>query len=865
MKKFSTTILLAILVMLTIDLGAKEFNASEFVLENKKASLVQSDLNRYDFNVVNLKAEKIFNTGSNQIKINDFPIRPNYKVNLVLHRQNSAFTDDISIKVFKNGKKVDFENKQRYKYYGSIEGQTNSDVYLSYSSLGLVGFVQDESGQMYDISADLTSLDKEIVAHNIAETTLGQMNNKISEVCAMNEFADFQPELLEFENEKSHNEIQKDELYEVKIAADGNFELYVMFSSFVMNRSRTNWESWIEDMTEEDHEKSLQRTIDYIENVMSAVSRIYTREVAVIIKVNNVTIFNSPFQDPYYKLFGAGLQTKLHNMSDIWSARPNEAKDRVLATLFSDNFRQPSGSSTLGIAYSGQNYSGTLCNFSQGYSALGMTGTVEFPRVAFSQDVQVAAHEFGHNFGCPHTHFCGWPLMGETIIDSCVSASLADDAYCISNNDRRTKKNGTIMSYCHFGGGIEFKFHPRMKARIRKSAKDALKNCVELPSGPVVKLVRPIGGETYFSGSQEEIAFIAANVSSSKLLYSRDEGDTWTEIGIANSDKDTTYTWTIPSEIGNKYRVRIESASDPSVFDESELNFEVTDFSIAAEFPKPGDKIGYLANQRISWVRFNVGEVVVKLSTNNGESFEEIGKGEINSLNNVNFPDIATDKAILLVESKEFPNVNLTVPFELGKENVEITSPMMGDTLNVNLKEHTVKFNVDFVNSEFDLFYRADQSGEWKQLTRFNNKVDLENNEFEWKFDTNIIPGQLGELRAQVSGNTESIGETGIFYFDGLTSVGKSYSKAFRINSITPNPAGNVFTLVINNSRNQLVETSIRIVGTDGKLYQLIGNKFYGTGQTPLEIDISELPSGTYYLMIESDKYKDVKQLKVVR
>lgn len=106
MKKFSTTILLAILVMLTIDLGAKEFNASEFVLENKKASLVQSDLNRYDFNVVSLKAEKIFNTGSNQIKINDFPIRPNYKVNLVLHRQNSAFTDDISIKVFKNGKKL---------------------------------------------------------------------------------------------------------------------------------------------------------------------------------------------------------------------------------------------------------------------------------------------------------------------------------------------------------------------------------------------------------------------------------------------------------------------------------------------------------------------------------------------------------------------------------------------------------------------------------------------------------------------------------------------------------------------------------------------------------------------------------------
>lgn|GEM_PF-1434623 len=865
MRNLKLVLMLVMIAAFTTNAEAQEFDASDFVLTNSKNSTVQSDMNRYDFDILDSKAKDIFSAGANHIVINNFPIKPGYTVNLILNKHNSAFKKDVNIRVFKDGKKVNYERANNAKYYGYIEDQTNSDVYLSYSSLGLSGFIQDESGQMYDVSADLSKLKGEKLPHNVAETTLGQIDHDINEVCGMNEFADFQPELIEFDDHKSHSEVQKLDLYEVKIAADANFELYIMFSAFVMERSRNNWETWFEDMTTEDQAEALQRTIDYIENVMSAVSRIYVREAAVIITVSDVTVFNDPFEDPYFQLFGAGLQTKLSSMRNVWLSRPNEAQDRSLATLFSDNSRQPSGSSTLGIAYSGQNYSGTLCNSNQGYSALGMTGTVDFPRVAFSQDVQVAAHEFGHNFGCPHTHFCGWPQMGESIIDSCVSANLADDAYCISGTDRRTKKDGTIMSYCHFGGGIVFQFHPRMIDRIRKSAKDALKSCVIEPKEPVVRLVRPIGGEEYFAGSEETIAFIAANVNTSKLFYSSDKGKTWNEITEVNSDKDTLYTWTIPTEIGDQYMVRIEDANDPSVFDQSVLPFDVTDYTIISEVPQPGDKLGYLSQQRLSWVRFNVGDVIVKLSTDNGENFTEIGSGNVNSLNNIDFPDVATDKAILLIESKDFPNVNVSIPFELGKETVNITSPMMNDTLNTNLKSHKIKFDTDFINSEFELYFRADQSGEWNQITRFNNKVDLENNEFVWDFDASIVPGQIGELRAQVPGNSESIGETGIFYFDGLTSVGKSYSSEFNIESITPNPAGSVFTLMVNNSNNYQMRTNIRIVGTDGKLYQTIGEKYYSKGLTPLEIDISELPIGTYYVMIESDKYKDVQQLKVVR
>ena len=53
-------LVLIILTAFTIKTEAKEFDASEFVLKNNKNSLVQSDLNRYDFDILDTKAKEIF-------------------------------------------------------------------------------------------------------------------------------------------------------------------------------------------------------------------------------------------------------------------------------------------------------------------------------------------------------------------------------------------------------------------------------------------------------------------------------------------------------------------------------------------------------------------------------------------------------------------------------------------------------------------------------------------------------------------------------------------------------------------------------------------------------------------------------------
>lgn len=856
---------------LSIKAEASVFEASNFINENSKETYVQSNIESYDFELFDKEAREIFNSDKDHIVIKNFPIRPNYKVNLILSKQSSAFTKNVEINYFKDGKKVKLERPNKSKYYGSIEGHSPSDIFISYSSLGLVGYIQDETGQMYDISGNMQDLGKAIITHSVTETTIGKsLDNELVNPCGIDELPEINHSEYDFDidytQEKKSDKIQKTDLLEVKIAADGNFEFYLMFCVEVTGNSRNNWEEWYDFITPEQHAEALERTIDYIENVMSATSRIYVRELDIIVKAPYITIFTEPFDDPYFEYFGTSLDVKLSAMPNIWSKRSGEAIDRTLATVFTDIRRQPQGSRFAGIAMSGANYNGVLCQKNQGYSTLGLNGRSNFPSLSYSSDVGTTAHELGHNFGAPHTHSCYWQNRGFDLIDSCETGTTFPNPneQCLNPEDRRPRVNATIMSYCHTFGSVIFNFHPRLRKQIRENAVEAMEFCVKIPSEPVVKLVSPFGNETYFGGSEINIKFNAANVPLSKLFFSTNNGSDWSEIGIVNTAEDTIFKWSVPYEFGDKNKVRIESLTDASIFDESLLPFRITYLSITAEFPKPNTKIGYLSDHNVRWSRNNVDNVTVKYSTDNGKTYETVSENINENSMIINFPDVATKEAILSVQSVDFSNTVLEVLFELGRESVVFNSPMLSDVLNINRLEHRVKFNQDFFDEEFDVWFRRNQTGNWVKLNNFINKVNLETNEFLWKFSSDIEQGDRGELEARLTSG-EVVGETGVFNFDAFTSVGLSRSRMFNINSITPNPASNTFKLVISNSEERLVSTNIRIIGVGGKEYKNISVGYISTGKTPIEIDVDDLLVGTYYIMIESDKHKDVQQLKVVR
>ena len=84
------------------------------------------------------------------------------------------------------------------------------------------------------------------------------------------------------------------------------------------------------------------------------------------------------------------------------------------------------------------------------------------------------AHETGHNFGSSHTQACVWPTISGQI-DSCVQS----EGGCVVGT--RANNNGTIMSYCHLNGAINFLrgFGPLPGDTIRLRYQEAL--CIDNP------------------------------------------------------------------------------------------------------------------------------------------------------------------------------------------------------------------------------------------------------------------------------------------------------------------------------------------------------------------------------------------------
>lgn len=90
-----------------------------------------------------------------------------------------------------------------------------------------------------------------------------------------------------------------------------------------------------------------------------------------------------------------------------------------------------------------------FCNLNNNTS----TTISAFP--TYSWEVEVSAHEMGHNLGSPHTHRCCWGPSRNYAIDSCYTI----EGSCIAPAGRPSGTvKGTIMSYCHLISSIGISF-----------------------------------------------------------------------------------------------------------------------------------------------------------------------------------------------------------------------------------------------------------------------------------------------------------------------------------------------------------------------------------------------------------------------
>jgi len=219
-----------------------------------------------------------------------------------------------------------------------------------------------------------------------------------------------------------------DDLLEVELLVDVGNHLYT--TSFASNSTTTS---------------------TYIGQLMGAVAAVYRRDLRIAPKVHTLVIWTTP------ETFSAASTSSQLNQYRQYNETNRVGQPRDLAHYIDS---RASG----GIAYLPG-----LCG-SFGYGVSNIDGDATFPVVGYEWDVNVIAHELGHNLGSNHTHCYSPP------IDRCWNQENG----CYSG--LMVPEVGETMSYCHLVSSISIGFHGFIGNVIRSTVEDG--SCID-PKGAV--------------------------------------------------------------------------------------------------------------------------------------------------------------------------------------------------------------------------------------------------------------------------------------------------------------------------------------------------------------------------------------------
>ena len=209
---------------------------------------------------------------------------------------------------------------------------------------------------------------------------------------------------------------------------------------------------------------SVPAAVNFVESLFNAVAAIYAQE-GINIRISEIFVHDQPDNYPSGTSFEA----------------LDAFRDSILARPFSGNLGHLL--STLPRANGGVAYLNALCTEGSGFN-IGYSNIYNsfLPLPFYSWNVNVVAHELGHNFGSPHTQSCSWEIQPGVfgMLDSCFTAE--GDCYL----GPRIATVGTVMSYCHLmnlGVDLSKGFGPQPGDLIRTNYFNAacLSGAVDFP------------------------------------------------------------------------------------------------------------------------------------------------------------------------------------------------------------------------------------------------------------------------------------------------------------------------------------------------------------------------------------------------
>jgi hypothetical protein len=202
-----------------------------------------------------------------------------------------------------------------------------------------------------------------------------------------------------------------------------------------------------------------------------------------------------------------------------------------------------------------------------------------------------------------------------------------------------------------------------------------------------ILLTSPNGGERYQAGTKKNINWInISSVSKVNLDYSTNNGLSWTNI-VSNYDAPLeTYEWTIPdiNVPGAGFIVRITNVADTTIKDVSDNPFTIANLTVTTPNGNEIYQVG--KNLPISWSSYNVGNISLEYSYNNGTTWLLVngdipsGEGQYNSYV---LPDVPSTQALVRIFDNSDPTIldRSNTTFKILR--LKLTSPTGGESYKI--------------------------------------------------------------------------------------------------------------------------------------------------------------------------------------
>ena len=144
-------------------------------------------------------------------------------------------------------------------------------------------------------------------------------------------------------------------------------------------------------------------------------------------------------------------------------------------------------------------------------------------------------------------------------------------------------------------------------------------------SSESLKMVAPIGGETWEAGSAKEIKWFSSGLDSVKIEYTTDNGNHWNLIAVDTKNTGIYYWDPLPNTPSTLSKVRIMDAKDGDPSTESTNTFDITpEPKLRVISPNGGETLLSGGNRKIEWISENIANVKIAYSTNNGANWNTI-------------------------------------------------------------------------------------------------------------------------------------------------------------------------------------------------------------------------------------------------